>query len=281
MRGSCTWALPPTCRLDSRVGFNKGVEAWIVVGLWFPLSRITGFCIPYCICDNDLMLWIIQGSSRLLGWLFNLVFCFAFKHIHFQICGFQMATTVISLRHNSIKESLMTLHIFWFIWRNSLSRIITFSGVSSWVCKLGMCFLWVLNIFHARVNILGLLFEYLVKQTQKRGEKLISIKMEMNVTRNFQVFGQQWLLHILCFCLSNWSYFKHSHLSSWIHYWTNYQEPRDMAFIKFNKPLRTAERIHLSLKISLFKWKLNRNSDQILVCRCIVKASCLVFCNRN
>lgn len=227
------------------------------------------------------MLWIIQGTVRLLGWLFNLLFCFAFKHIHFQTCGFQMATTVISLRHNSIKESLMTLHIFCFICRNSLSRIITFSGVSSWVCKLGMCFLWVLIIFHARVNIPGLLFEYLVKWTPKRGEKLISIKMGMNVKRNFQVFARHWLLHILCFCLNNWSYFKHSHLSSWIHYRTNYQEPRDMAFIKFNKPLRTAERIHLSLKISLFKWKLNRNSDQILACRYIVKASCLVFCNRN
>lgn len=157
-------------------------------------------------------------NFKIIGLFFNLVFCFAFKHIHFQTCGFQVATTVISPRHNAIKESLMTLRIFWFICRNSLSRIITFSGVSSGVCKLGMCFLWVLTIFHARVNIPGLLFEYLVKHIQKRGEKLISIKMEMNVTRNFQVSARHWLLHILCFCLNNWSCFKHSHLSSWIHY---------------------------------------------------------------
>lgn len=83
-----------------------------------------------------------------------------------------MATTVISLRHNSIKENLMTLHIFWFICRNSLSRIITFSSVSSWVCKLGMCFLWVLIIFHARVNIPGLHLEYLVKQIHKNTQKV-------------------------------------------------------------------------------------------------------------
>ena len=175
-RGSCTPPPPPMYSWDSRVGFNKGDVAWIVVALWFALSRITGFCIPYCIYENYLTLWIIQGTSRLLGWLFNLVFCFAFKHVHFQTCGFQMATTVISLRPNSIKKSLITLHIFWFICRNSLSRIITFSAVSSWVCKLGMCFLWVLIIFHARVNIPGLLFEYLIKQTQKQRWKVNNYK---------------------------------------------------------------------------------------------------------
>lgn len=103
----------------------------------------------------------------------------------------------------------------------------------------------------------------------------------MNFTRNFQVFLQHWLLHIFCFCLKNWSSFKHSHLSSWIHYYTNYQKPRDWAFIKFNKLLRTAERIHLYLKIILSKLKLNRNSGQILTRGCIVKAICSVFCNRN
>lgn len=123
-RGSCTWALPRTCSSYSRVGFNKGDVAWLVAGLWFPMSRITGLCIPYCIYENYLMVWIIQKFSR----LFNLVFWFVFKHIRFQTCGFQMTTTIISLRHNSIKENLMTLHIFWFICRNSLSRIITFSS---------------------------------------------------------------------------------------------------------------------------------------------------------
>lgn len=96
------------------------------------------------------------------------MFCFAFEHIRFQTCGFQMATTVISLRHNSIKENLMTLHSFWFICRNSLSRIITFSscellGLQSW------------NVFsmgpHARVNIPGLHFEYLIKQIYKKHMK--------------------------------------------------------------------------------------------------------------
>lgn len=71
--------------------------------------------------------------------------------------------------------------------------------MSSWVCKLGMCFLWVLINFHAGVNISGLLFDYLVKQTQKRGEKLASIKKGMNVTRNFQMFAQHWLSHVSCF----------------------------------------------------------------------------------
>lgn len=75
----------------------------------------------------------------------------------------------------------------------------------------------------------------------------------MNFTRNFQVFVHHRLLHIFCFCLKNLSSFKNSHLSSWIHYCNNYQQPRDWAFIKFNKLLRTAERIHLSLKISLSK----------------------------
>lgn len=136
-RSSCTWAPPRTCSWDSRVGFGKGDVAWLVAGLQFPLSRITGLCIPYCIYENYLMLWIIQETSRLLGCPFNLVLCFAFEHIHFQTCGFQMATTVISLRHNSIKESLMKLHIFWFICRNSLSRIITISsceflGLQTW-----------------------------------------------------------------------------------------------------------------------------------------------------
>lgn len=136
-RGSCTWALPWTCSWDSRVGFNKGDVAWLVSGLWFPLSRITGLCIPCCIYQNYLILWIIQEISRLLGCLLNLVFCFAFKHIRFQTCGFQMDTTAISLRHNSIKKNLMTLHIFWFVCRNSLSRIVTFSsceflGLQSW-----------------------------------------------------------------------------------------------------------------------------------------------------
>lgn len=192
-----------------------------------------------------------------------------------------MATTVISLRHNSIKENLMTLHNFWFICRNSLSRIITFAsceffGLQSWnVFSMGPH-----NFSCYGEHSWFVLWIFGKKNTQKRCEKLISLKMGMNFTRNFQVFVQHWLLHI-CFCLKNWPSFKHSHLGSWIHYWTNYQQPRDIAFTKFNKPLRTAERIHLSLKISLSKWKLNRNSDQILACGCIVKASCSVFCNRN